>query len=187
MAARITEQDADARRTSILQAARWCFLNFGFAKTSLDDIARRAAISRTLLYRTFRDKEDIFSAVFADWLIARHPQARAAATAKGDPLERLLTMCQVMVVEPWKDMVGAPMSGEFYDVCERIDPAISEQHYRVFLECARALLPEDGVAEVFLLSLEGLLTDEPSVATLENRVKILATQFVHTGAKAGGK
>jgi TetR/AcrR family transcriptional regulator, transcriptional repressor of aconitase len=184
MAARITEQDADARRASILQAARWCFLNFGFAKTSLDDIAKRTGISRTLLYRTFKDKEDIFSAVFADWLIARHPLAQAAATAEGDPFERLLTMCQVMVVEPWKDMVGAPMSGEFYDVCERIDPAISEQHYSVFLECVRALLPEDGAAEVFLLSLEGLLTDEPSVAALENRVRILAARFIRPDAEA---
>lgn len=187
MATRITEQGVDARQASILQAARWCFLNFGFAKTSLDDIAKRTGISRTLLYRNFRDKEDIFSAVFADWLIARHPQAKAAATAKGNSLERLLTICQVMVVEPWKDMVGAPMSGEFYDVCERIDPAISEKHYSVFLECVRKLLPDDGVAEVLLLSLEGLLTDKPSVEDLENRIKILAAQFIRPGTKAARK
>lgn len=185
MATRLTEQDADARRQSILQGARWCFLNFGFAKTSLDDIARRAGISRTLLYKHYRDKEDIFSAVFADWLIARHPQARAAAAANGDPLDRLLAMTRLMVVEPWQDMVGAPMSGEFYDVCERVDPAISEQHASVFLECVKALLPAEGVAEVYLLALEGLLTDRPSVAALEQRVRVLASQFIPAKAKAG--
>lgn len=187
MATRITEQDAEARRQSILQGARWCFLNFGFTKTSLDDIAKRAGISRTLLYKNYRDKEDIFSAVFADWLIARHPQAQAAAAANGDALERLLTMTRVMVVEPWQDMVGAPMSGEFYDVCERIDPEISAKHFNVFLACVQKVLPEEGVAEVYLLSLEGLLTDRPSVATLESRVKVLAAQFIRPVAKAGRK
>jgi AcrR family transcriptional regulator len=54
MALKITDEEAAARRLSILQAARWCFLNFGFAKTSLDDIAKRAGISRTLLYRMRR-------------------------------------------------------------------------------------------------------------------------------------
>ncbi|MDC6257101.1 helix-turn-helix domain containing protein [Ralstonia solanacearum] len=54
----MTREAAVARREGILQAARWCFLNFGFSKTSLDDIAKRANISRTLLYKSFRDKED---------------------------------------------------------------------------------------------------------------------------------
>ncbi len=52
MAPRLTAQ-SEGRTVSdaVLQAARWCFLNFGFAKTSLDDIGKRAGISRTLLYR----------------------------------------------------------------------------------------------------------------------------------------
>ncbi len=35
MAPRLTAQSEAARRDAVLQAARWCFLNFGFAKTSL--------------------------------------------------------------------------------------------------------------------------------------------------------
>ncbi|MRU32267.1 TetR/AcrR family transcriptional regulator, partial [Xylella fastidiosa subsp. multiplex] len=73
-----TPEEAAQRRDNILLAARWCFLNFGYAKTSLDDIAKRANISRTLLYKTFTDKEDIYTAVFRHWLISRHPAARQA-------------------------------------------------------------------------------------------------------------
>ena len=54
----LTHEAAAVRRARILTAARWCFLNFGFAKTAFEDIAKRANLSRTLLYRMFKDKED---------------------------------------------------------------------------------------------------------------------------------
>ena len=106
----------------ILTAACWCFLNFGFAKTAFEDIAKRANLSRTLLYRIFKDKEEIYQAVFVDWLISRHPAAKQAAEGPGRPYERLLSVCRLMALEPWGEMVGAPMGPEFLEVCERIDP-----------------------------------------------------------------
>ena len=177
MALKITVEEAAARRVSILEAARWCFLNFGFSKTSLDDIAKRANISRTLLYRTFKDKEDIFAAVFEHWLISRHPQAQDAVADKGSIEDRLLTVCRVMVFEPWEDMVGAPMSAEFYDVCERINPEVSAHHRQVVIDCVSAILDDAQAAEVFVLALDGLLADQPSPEMLESRAKVLVQRF----------
>lgn len=173
------------RRERVLTAARWCFLNFGYAKTSLEDIAKRANLSRTLLYRIFKNKEDIFTAVFTDWLIARHPAAQRAAIAPGSPCDRLLNVCRLMVLEPWSDMVEAPMGSEFFDACERLDPAIEAQHRKVALECVAVILGDKERAEVFLLSLDGLLTDQPTVSVLERRLQILAEQFIQP-VKAGG-
>ena len=48
-----------------------------------EDIAKRAGLSRTLLYRIFEDKEDIYRAVFVDWLVSRHPAAKKAANGPG--------------------------------------------------------------------------------------------------------
>jgi AcrR family transcriptional regulator len=174
----MTEEEAEARRSKVLDAARWCFLNFGFSKTSFEDIAKRADISRTLLYRIFKDKEDIFTAVFAQWLVARHPEAQQAATGPGSPFERLLTVCRVMVLEPWSDMGTAPMGAEFFDVCARIDPDIEACHRMVALQCVQAILGNEESAEVFLLALDGLLADQPTVAVLEQRIRILAERFV---------
>lgn len=174
----LTEDETAARRARVLQAARWCFLNFGFAKTSFEDIAKRAHLSRTLLYRMFADKEDVFSAVFAHWLVARHPEAKQAATGPGRPLDRILTVCRVMVVEPWSDMVGTPMGGEFHDVCDRIDPEIEALHRKVALQCVGAILQDEQSAEVFLLALDGLLADVPAVPVLEQRIRVLADRFV---------
>jgi AcrR family transcriptional regulator len=178
VAANMKEDEAAARRSKVLLAARWCFLNFGFAKTSFEDIAKRANLSRTLLYRIFKDKEDIFSAVFGDWLVSRHPAAKRAAAAPGSPHQRLFDVCRLMVLDPWSEMVGAPMGREFFDACERIDPEVDAQHRQVLLQCVSSILGDKASAEVFLLALDGLLADEPTTQVLERRTRILAARFV---------
>ena len=179
----MTDDEAAARRARVLVAARWCFLNFGFAKTSFEDIARRARLSRTLLYRIFRDKEEIYRAVFVDWLVSRHPAARKAAKAPGSPYDRLLGVCRLMVLEPWAEMVGAPMGREFLEACERIDPESEALHRKVAHECVAAILGDRASAEVFLLALDGLLADLPSIEVLERRTQLLASRFVPPAKK----
>jgi AcrR family transcriptional regulator len=177
MPATMTGEEATARRASILTAARWCFLNFGFAKTSLEDIAKHANLSRTLLYRTFKDKEAIYRAVFADWLVSRHPAAQQAARGPGSPYERLLGVCRLMVLEPWAEMVGTPMGREFLEACALIDPQNEALYRKVAHECVATILGDEASAEVFLLALDGLLADKPSMEVLEQRTQLLAARF----------
>src|SRR5690606_36061293 len=110
------DSDAASRRAKVLSAARWCFLNFGFSKTGFEDIAKRAGLSRTLLSRIFKDKEDIYRAVFADWLVSRRPAAIEAANGPGNVNERLLRVSRLLALEPWAEMAQAPMGSEFFDV-----------------------------------------------------------------------
>ncbi len=173
----MTDDEAAARRAKVLTAARWCFLNFGFAKTAFEDIAKRAGLSRTLLYRLFKDKEDIYRAVFVDWLVSRHPDALKVAHGPGSPYERLVGVCRLMAIEPWAEMVGAPMGSEFLAACERIDPESEALHRKVALEWVAAILGDEASAEVFLLALDGLLADQPSTEVLEQRTKVLAARF----------
>ncbi|OJT25339.1 TetR family transcriptional regulator [Archangium sp. Cb G35] len=183
----MTDDEAAARRARILIAARWCFLNFGFAKTAFEDIARRANLSRTLLYRIFKDKEDIYRAVFVDWLVSRHPAAKQAANGPGTPYERLLNVCRLMVLEPWAEMVGAPMGSEFLEACERIDPGSEALHREVAQECVTAILGDEASAEVFLLALDGLLADHPTQEVLEQRTRLLAARFVPPATRKGAR
>ena len=177
MPAPITNEEAAVRRARIVDVARWCFLNFGFAKTSLEDIGKRAGLSRTLLYRSFKDKEEIFEAVFEDWLISRRPAAEEAAKGLGSPTDRLIDVCRLLVVEPWAEMVCTPMGGEFLDACKQIAP-VSEALYRETLfGNVAAILDDEASAEVFLLALDGLLSDHPPVDVLEQRTRLLAERF----------
>lgn len=47
----------------ILEAAEECFARYGFQKTSMEDIAREAGLSRRSVYRHFPDKSALFNEV----------------------------------------------------------------------------------------------------------------------------
>lgn len=51
------------KREQILQAGSECFARFGFDKTTLDDIGKRAGLNKASLYYYFKNKEEIFIAV----------------------------------------------------------------------------------------------------------------------------
>lgn len=50
---------ADATTDAILDAARACVLDFGFRRTTLSDVARRAGISRVTVYRRYPDLDAV--------------------------------------------------------------------------------------------------------------------------------
>ncbi len=45
-----------------------------------------------------------------------------------------------MALEPWAEMVGAPMGHEFLGVCERIDSESEALYREVMHECVAAIL-----------------------------------------------
>ena len=55
----------EQRRRRILDAALHCFLQFGYGKTSMDDVAKKAGLSRPSLYLKFSSKDDLFLGVIA--------------------------------------------------------------------------------------------------------------------------
>ncbi len=174
----MSEERDEARRKAILTAARWCFLNFGYAKTSLDDIAKRAGISRPLIYRKFKNKEALFAGVFEDIFEERYPLVDAAVAGGGTPRAKLFRIFEIVLLEPWAEMVTAPMASEFYDVCVRLYPEVEAKHERRMLKWVQSVLPSRELAELFMLAVDGLQGDLPPVATLRRRLKLLVDQFV---------
>lgn len=55
--------EADPVATAILDAAAVEFERHGFRRVALDDVARRAGISRTTIYRRFANKDELIAAV----------------------------------------------------------------------------------------------------------------------------
>lgn len=97
MPKRRSEEFDEQRRTRILQAALHCFLTFGFSKTSMDDIAKRAGVSRPLVYLTFKNKEAVFAGVFDYLTEGRFDRAMQAISGKGSRSERLLAAFDIML------------------------------------------------------------------------------------------
>lgn len=55
--------DPDPATTAILDAAVIEFERFGFRRAALDDVARRAKVSRTTIYRRFAGRDELVMAV----------------------------------------------------------------------------------------------------------------------------
>src|SRR5687767_12419677 len=73
----------DARREALLQTAIGVFLRYGYKKTSMDDLARAADLSRQGLYLHFATKEALFKEAVID-LTRRSLAAMRAALENED-------------------------------------------------------------------------------------------------------
>jgi AcrR family transcriptional regulator len=63
--------EPDDPRTSVLEAAFGCVARFGFAKTTMEDVAREAGLSRATVYRVFPGgRDELFTAMVA-WEMGR--------------------------------------------------------------------------------------------------------------------
>jgi hypothetical protein len=122
-----------------------------------------------------------------DWLVSRHPAAKQAAKGLGSRYERLLSVCRLLALEPWAEMVGTAMGSEFLEACERIDPESEALYRKVAHECVGAILSDKASTEVFLLALDGLFADQPSMEALEQRTRLLAARFAARPLKKGAQ
>jgi AcrR family transcriptional regulator len=100
----------DPRRQKLLEAAISVFTRFGFRKTSMDEVARAAGVSRQGLYLHFSTKEELFSAAVEHTL---RTSLEAASQKLGDgglALDRKLVLAFDEWVGRFVGMMGAGAS-----------------------------------------------------------------------------
>ena len=78
------------RPDEIVAAALEVFAERGFAAAKLDDIARRAGVSKGAVYLYFETKEDVFRAVVERFIAPNLSAVQAMAAAHPGPLSDLL-------------------------------------------------------------------------------------------------
>jgi len=84
----------DARQLAVLDAAVGVFARFGFRKTSMDEVARAAGVSRQGLYLQFANKEELFRKAVEHSLSSQLGAAVAALMDPEESLEaRLIAAC----------------------------------------------------------------------------------------------
>jgi AcrR family transcriptional regulator len=71
------------RHDTILNAAFQAFASYGYKRASMDDIARGAGLSRTALYLSYRNKEDIFRSLAVRYFDEAMVAMRAALQVRG--------------------------------------------------------------------------------------------------------
>jgi len=88
------KKDTDNRKEQILEAALICFNKGGYYKTSIDDIAAKAKISKGGIYYHFNSKDELFLELF-DFKVNRYfEQLTMYVQSKKDPAERMLALAK---------------------------------------------------------------------------------------------
>ena len=81
--------DMAARRDEVVLAAREVFLRYGYARTTMNDLAAAAGLSRPVLYLVYPSKDEIFAAVL-DLIYGEYVrEAEAALPTLPDAAARL--------------------------------------------------------------------------------------------------
>ncbi len=142
------QQIKDARRGTILDAARKVFARNGLAATRIRDIAGEAGISQGLLYHYFPDKEALFAELVQGALRETAALTAAALRSPGSAWQRLERLCAQLlagVVEYPDDLLVTLQAFTSEAVPEQARTAI-EEYGRPSLQDIVALI-RDGQAQ----------------------------------------
>ncbi|HXJ01672.1 MAG TPA: TetR/AcrR family transcriptional regulator [Micropepsaceae bacterium] len=196
------------RRQLLLDAAESMFLELGYGTASMDDIARRAGMSKKTLYRLFETKESLFAAVIAARRAVLDTMIAGTACADGDTpdevLRSFLGKVARFVLAPRQaalyrlviaESLRTPeLAHAFYDegpckVRAVLEQWLTRQHQSGVLHVADAQRDAGMVCSMVIAELQmRLLVGElraPDDAQIEATVNRAVDLFLH-GARARG-
>ena len=161
------------RRTQILDAAIECFLRYGYAKTSMNDIATACKLSRSLLYLQFKTKEEIFGAGLTSMFERAYEAAMAVKARRMSKRDKLIGLVDAWVFFDWERIVASPHAEELIAEGYRMHPKMEGFYKKRSMELFADLIGDEALTEVVLLSLKGLKIDHPSIRVLRARAELL--------------
>lgn len=132
------QRRADDRPQEILEAALAVFVERGFAAARLEEVARRAGVSKGTLYLYFSSKEELLQALVQSAIVPELENVEAlVAGHKGSRRDLLVLMVTAM----WQGIVLSPLSGipklmmseagNFPDLARFFLEAVIQRHWSV--------------------------------------------------------
>lgn len=135
----------DERRAQILRAALACMARKGYARTTMDDIAREAGLSKGAIYWYFPSKREMFLTMVREFL-ERTVSVLAAQTAQGadSPSERLSRMLQVLAALFAEEQDAVLVTVDFWSLSRHDEEftRLFHEAYQAFQEMVEGLLAE---------------------------------------------
>ena len=187
-------RESIATRERILSAAFVRFARYGFRRTSMEDIAGEAGVSRAALYLQFRNKEEIFKSLAQDLQSTALARAGAALEARGALAERIRGAIEGKSLEMVRITLESPHGSELLDETGRLcgdlvadtERRFAEQLTRVLrraasdgeIDLAAAELAAPAAAQLLLRAVKGLKGPGVSVEEFQTGLEALVRVFV---------
>lgn len=82
------------REHEIVSTAREVFSEYGYKKTTMDDVSARMNITRSALYYYYKNKDDLFYAIMENLIAEYRESVEVAVSTKKTTLEKLDVFCE---------------------------------------------------------------------------------------------
>jgi AcrR family transcriptional regulator len=179
MTRRFSESDLQGRKESIVAAASEVFLRYGYARTTMGDLADVAKLSRPALYLTFPSKDDIFAAVIESLSEKSLAEFRKSLGKLKTLDSKLHSVCEEWGAHGFELMERHPDARDLFDLAF---PPV-RQMYEQFIKFLAELLAEpvrasklkarpEDVARALVYSLRGLKETATDSAHLRRLISL---------------
>jgi AcrR family transcriptional regulator len=185
--------DAESRRAAILDAALRVFGQYGYRRTSMDDIAQQAGIGKGTIYLSFAGKDEVFLALSQRLSERMLADAEAARHRQGTTADKLAAMSAAWFGTYVETIMHSPHAAELMDAKSRLSTEVvtraTDRYQRLVqdvlaeaaaageLDLEAAGLTPEAAAELLIAAARGL---ESSAATpaayrryLESLVRVM--------------
>lgn len=190
MPKKMTQNGVEARKTAAVEAATVVFLRYGYARTTMAELAAAAELSRPTLYELFPGKDDLFAAVIEHLSHQTIRQYR-------DMLPRLKTLrtklhhfCGDWATHGLKLIERHPDAKDLFDL--RF-PAVRQMYEDFILFLVEVItnenhstrVPIEKVVRNMVFSLRGLKDAARNVKHMETLVELQVDVFLATLISTG--
>ena len=151
--------NADARRAVILDAALRVFGQYGYRRTSMDDIAREAQIAKGTIYLSFASKEEVFQALSRSLSQRMLAGAGAARRRPGTTADKLAAMNAAWYGTYAETIRRSPHAAELLDAKHRLSADLVADAASRYKQLVQDLLAEAAAAGELDLESAGLTAD----------------------------
>ncbi|MCP4318018.1 MAG: TetR/AcrR family transcriptional regulator [Hyphomicrobiales bacterium] len=189
----------DPRRDLILQAAFERFVNYGFKRTSMEDIAVAARMSRPALYQHYRNKADIFRAFVTGMKGVMVDEVREALFSDHPFAERLFDAFDRGILRAHREIAATPhgdelmglnkeVAGELFnqwllDLEAALRDGLIEAQQRGEFFLTDGGLDHAAVARLMVNTVEGIKTRAQSLDKIESEMRALVELIVAAGRR----
>lgn len=183
-----------AKRDAVYDAAPVVFAQYGFRRTTMNDIAKSAGISRPALYLMFENKEDLFQGLAAHRLDQAIDSALSVLKGNGKIADRFLESLLVFEQIFYEPIADSPHGTELMDISlslaseimtkklarfhAALTKSLSEAEARGQITFARTPMKPRAFVELLFTALNGVKKRALNTAEFRKLVRQLTEIFL---------
>ena len=184
----------EARRAHVISVAFDVVTRYGFKRTTMDDLAKAAGMSRPALYLLYKNKTDVYRACIEDFIKVTQGHASACFDTNDSPAEQATNALIVGIILPMRKILDTPHGVELLEMKEIVAGDLAHQWIRMLetelengltkaLASGKIVLPNETVSTAQIAgfmadAVEGIKHRMSDLDAMEKRLKDLVTLMI---------